>query len=63
VTNFAARLCAEASTGEALVNLKVIDNVEPLVTAPPVGTLALKGLLQSVRTFALTGMNPESREN
>jgi len=44
VTNLAARLCAEAATGEALANLKVIDNVEARCRAP-VGTLALKGLL------------------
>ena len=51
VTNLAARLCAEANSGQILVSRKVLATVEGLVHAEPVGEITLKGFLKPVTTF------------
>ena len=53
VTNLAARLCSEAKGGQILVAQRVLNAVEALVEAEPVGELALKGLSRPVRAFYL----------
>jgi adenylate cyclase len=53
VTNLAARLCAEAASGQVLVDRKTMAKIEPLVEALPVGPLALKGYAHPVPAFAI----------
>ena len=53
VTNLAARLCAEAGSGQVLVDRKTMAKVEPLVAAAPVGPLVLKGFAHPVPAFAV----------
>ena len=53
VTNLAARLCAEAKSGQILVSPRVLCDVEDLVDAAPLGELALKGFASP---FAVTGI-------
>jgi class 3 adenylate cyclase/CheY-like chemotaxis protein len=53
VTNLAARLCAEATGGQVLVDRKIMAKVEGLFEASPVGPLMLKGLGQPVPAFAI----------
>jgi len=60
VTNLAARLCAEATGGQVLVDRKIMAKVEPLVQATPVGPLTLKGFAQPVPAFAVTRLEPAS---
>jgi adenylate cyclase len=56
VTNLAARLCAEASGGQVLVDRKTMTKVEALVDAAPLGPLTLKGFTHPVPAFALSGL-------
>ena len=56
VTNLAARLCAEAASGEVLVDQKMMDKVGAMVSAAEKGSLTLKGFAQPVQTFSLTGL-------
>lgn len=51
VTNLAARLCSEASTGKILVSRAVLEHVENLVVFEPVEALALKGFARPVDAF------------
>ena len=53
VTNLAARLCGEARPGQILVPQRLLATVEDLVTAEPVGDLALKGFTRHVEAFNL----------
>ena len=53
VTNLAARLCAEAASGQVLVDRKTMANVEAMVEAAPLGPLTLKGLSHAVPAFAI----------
>jgi adenylate cyclase len=54
VTNLAARLCAEATGGQVLVDRKTMAKIEPLVDATPVGPLTLKGFQLPIPAFAVT---------
>jgi adenylate cyclase len=54
VTNLAARLCAEATAGQVLVDRKIMARVEGLFEAVEIGPLLLKGLTHPVPAFALT---------
>lgn len=56
VTNFAARLCAEAKGGQILVSQRVFGCIEEMVQAEPVGELALKGFHRPVPAFNVLGM-------
>ena len=56
VTNLAARLCAEAAAGQVLVDRKTMAKVEAIVDANALGPLALKGFLQPVPAFSVSGM-------
>ncbi len=53
VTNLAARLCAEASSGQVLVDRKTMASVAAMVDATPLGPLTLKGLSHAVPAFAV----------
>jgi adenylate cyclase len=51
VVNLAARLCAEAASGQILVDSKVQASVEEIAETEPAGEFALKGLHRPVRAF------------
>ncbi|HEX6829410.1 MAG TPA: adenylate/guanylate cyclase domain-containing protein, partial [Burkholderiales bacterium] len=48
VTNLAARLCAEAGSGEILTNRKTLAGVEHLVEAEEIGEIRLKGFARPI---------------
>ena len=56
VTNLAARLCAEAASGEVLVDQKMMDKVGAMVSAQEKGSLSLKGFAQPVSAFSLISL-------
>lgn len=56
VTNLAARLCAEAKTGQILVSPRVLCDVEELVDAASLGELALKGFARPLAVSEVTGL-------
>jgi adenylate cyclase len=56
VTNLAARLCAEASSGEILVNGKTLAPVESLVRVESLGVLELKGFSAPVPAYRIVGL-------
>jgi len=53
VTNLAARLCAEAASGQVLASQRVAAAVEGSVPVEPVGPLSLKGFARPVPVFRL----------
>ncbi len=53
VTNLAARLCAEATGGQVLVDRKIFARLDGLVEATLVGPLTLKGFAQPVPAFSV----------
>ena len=55
VTNLAARLCGEAKPGQILISRRLLGAVEDVVTAEPVGELALKGFSRPVSVYNVTG--------
>jgi adenylate cyclase len=56
VTNLAARLCAEAASGQTIVDRKVMAKVGAVINAQAVGPLTLKGFSQPVPAFLLAGL-------
>jgi class 3 adenylate cyclase len=56
VVNLAARLCAEAASGQILIDSKVQTSVEEIAEAEPAGEFALKGLHRPVRAFNVKGL-------
>src|SRR5947207_9434326 len=56
VVNLAARLCAEARSGQILVDGKVHMAVEALTDTEPLGELALKGMQRPVPAFNVIAM-------
>ena len=58
VTNLAARLCAEAASGQVLVDRKTMAKVDELCEATPVGPLTLKGFAHPVPAFAVARLVP-----
>ena len=56
VTNLAARLCAEARSGQVLVDRKTMARIETLVRAAPLGALTLKGFTQPVPAFVVEAL-------
>jgi class 3 adenylate cyclase len=53
VVNRAARLCAEAKSGEIIVDRKVYSRVNDSIEAQPAGDFALKGFSQPVPAFRI----------
>jgi len=58
VTNLAARLCAEATAGQVLIDRKTMARVEELVDAAPAGPFDLKGFDRPVPAFAVSRCGP-----
>jgi class 3 adenylate cyclase len=58
VVNLAARLCAEAASGQILVDSKVQASVEEIAETEPAGEFALKGLHRPVRAFNVRELRP-----
>ncbi|HJV14830.1 MAG TPA: response regulator [Propionibacteriaceae bacterium] len=56
VTNLAARLCAEAKSGQVLVAQRVFSAVERDVVGESVGVLELRGFRRSIRAFNVSRM-------
>jgi adenylate cyclase len=57
VVNLSARLCAEARSGQILVDSKVQAAVDTIAQLEPVGELTLKGFQRPVRAFNVCGVN------
>jgi adenylate cyclase len=62
VTNLAARLCAEAESGQVLVAQRVFAAVENHAVAESVGVLELRGFYRSIRAFNVSSMIDSSAE-
>src|SRR5262245_31927511 len=58
VVNLAARLCAQAKTGQILIDPKVYSAVEPIVEIEPAGELMLKGLSRPIKAFEICALRP-----
>jgi class 3 adenylate cyclase len=56
VTNLAARLCAEADSGQVLVTQRVFSAVESHAVGESVGVLELRGFSRSIRAFNVSRM-------
>jgi class 3 adenylate cyclase len=56
VTNMAARLCAEAGSGQILVTQRVAAAVEGAAELEPLGDVALKGLSRPVTVLNVCGI-------
>jgi adenylate cyclase len=56
VTNLAARLCGEAQPNQILVSRRLYGTLDAVITAEPVGELALKGFSRPVTAFNVTGL-------
>ena len=61
VCNLAARLCAEAASGQVLVSQRVWGKVEGSVAAQAIGELALKGLHRPVQVYNVTALSDKGR--
>jgi adenylate cyclase len=59
VANLAARLCAEAATGQILIPARLHGMVEDLVSAESIGELTLKGLHRPVEAFNITSLRED----
>jgi len=51
VPNLAARLCAEAKSGQILISQRALTAIEEFVEAEPVGELVLKGLSRAMLVY------------
>jgi len=56
VTNLAARLCAEAKSGELLVCQRTMASIDEQASLAPVGPLALRGFAQPVTAYRVTAL-------
>jgi adenylate cyclase len=56
VTNLAARLCAEADSGQVLVAQRVFSAVESHAVGESIGVLELRGFSRSIRAFNVSRM-------
>jgi class 3 adenylate cyclase len=61
VTNLAARLCAEAKTGQILVTRRVAGAIDSIAALEPLGDVALKGLSRPVAVLNVNGLLEEYR--
>jgi adenylate cyclase len=55
VVNLAARLCGEANAGQILIDQRMRAALGETFVIEPVGKMALKGFVQAVTAFQLTG--------
>jgi class 3 adenylate cyclase/CheY-like chemotaxis protein len=56
VTNLAARLCAEARSGQILIDSKVQGSVEGAIGTEPASELTLKGFHRPIRAFNVSAL-------
>ena len=56
VTNLAARLCAEAQSGQILINQPSLDGMENLLEIESIGDLTLKGFQRPVPVLNILGV-------
>jgi class 3 adenylate cyclase/TRAP-type C4-dicarboxylate transport system permease small subunit len=56
VTNLAARLCAEAQSGQILINQPSLDGMENLLEIESIGELSLKGFQRPVPVLNILGL-------
>jgi class 3 adenylate cyclase/TRAP-type C4-dicarboxylate transport system permease small subunit len=56
VTNLAARLCAEAQSGQILINQPSLDGMENLLEIESIGDLTLKGFQRPVPVLNILGL-------
>ena len=56
VTNLAARLCAEAQSGQILINQPSLDDMENLLEIESIGDLTLKGFQRPVPVLNILGL-------
>jgi adenylate cyclase len=56
VTNLAARLCAEARSGQILIDSKVQGSVEGAIRTEPASELTLKGFHRPIRAFNVSAL-------
>jgi len=61
VTNIAARLCAEATDGQILVNQKLLADLEGRVRTEAVGALTLKGIRDPISAFNVVGLDGDRK--
>jgi class 3 adenylate cyclase len=61
VVNLAARLCAEAKSGQILVDLRIHAVVEELARVELVGDLTLKGFARPMRTYNIVSLVEEGQ--
>lgn len=61
VPNLAARLCAEAKSGEILISRRTLNAVEDLIEAEPIGDLALKGLARAIPVHQVRRLREDRR--
>ncbi len=59
VTNLAARLCAQAQSGEILITAAVNAQVEPLLETQQIEALDLKGFARPTSAFRVLRLKPE----
>jgi len=62
VTNLAARLCAEARSGQILVSQRVQAATDGFVLADDVGVLDLRGFSRPVRAYSVVGLDEPEAE-
>ena len=60
VVNLAARLCAEAHSGQILIDAKVHAAIEATVDVEPLDALTLKGIARPVASFNVLALRPET---
>jgi adenylate cyclase len=61
VVNLAARLCAEARSGQILIDPKVHATIETVADSEPAGELPLKGIHRPVATFNVLALRGEAQ--
>jgi adenylate cyclase len=54
--NLAARLCAQAGSGQILVDPKVWTEIQKLAEVEPAGEFLPKGFTRQVRTYNVVGL-------
>jgi class 3 adenylate cyclase len=59
VVNLAARLCAQATDNQILIDRKVLAVVDPMFLTEPAGEFVLKGLHRPTSAFNVSGLRAQ----
>jgi adenylate cyclase len=62
VTNLAARMCSEASSGQIVITGRLLGVVEELAQAESLGELTLKGFHRPVEAFNIIGLREDGSD-